>query len=96
MEVAVEEDPKEAARKERKTPQVEKLLRQFMDLDGPKGTSKAYRANYDSIFEADCFWCKCHKKKSEMRGVDQLIVNGETHQDVFVCHRCFTQPPVPK
>jgi hypothetical protein len=45
-------DPKIAARNERYTPEVEKLLRLNMDLDGPKGTSKKFRDNYDRVFGA--------------------------------------------
>jgi hypothetical protein len=45
-----EEDPKEVARKERNTPEVSRLLRQFTDLDGPKGNSRAYQEGWERIF----------------------------------------------
>jgi hypothetical protein len=53
-----EEDPKEVARKERDTPEVSRLLRQFTNLDGPKGSSRAYKEGWERIFgkkeESEC------------------------------------------
>lgn len=43
-----EEDPKETIRKERKTPQTERLLRQFLSLESGNYASAAYRAGYDA------------------------------------------------
>lgn len=34
----------------RHKPETEKILRQFLNIDGPKGTTDAYRDNYDRIF----------------------------------------------
>jgi hypothetical protein len=45
-----EEDPKEVARKERNTPEVARLLRQFTGTDGPKGNSRAYQEGWERIF----------------------------------------------
>lgn len=52
-----EEDPKEVARIERKTPQVEKLLRQFLQVDGPKGNSAAFQEGWDRTFANKCIEC---------------------------------------
>jgi len=47
-----EKDPKIAARDERYTPEVEKLLRiNCMNLDGPKGTTRKFRDNFDRVFK---------------------------------------------
>lgn len=45
-----EDDPKEVARQERQKPGVEKLLRQFLSADGPKGASAAYRIGWLRAF----------------------------------------------
>lgn len=52
-----EEDPKEVAKKERKTPQVERLLRQFLKTDGPKGATNAYKEGWERIFGNKCQAC---------------------------------------
>jgi len=51
-----EEDPKEAARIEAKSPQVQKLLRQFM-TDGPKGNSPTYKENLEQALSNSCLSC---------------------------------------
>lgn len=48
-----EEDPKIVARNERRTPEVEKLLRPYLNLDGPKGTTKKFRDNFDRVFKTE-------------------------------------------
>lgn len=55
--MSLEEDPKEVARKERQTPEVEKLLKQFLQTDGPKGNSRAFRSNWERTFEK-CGECR--------------------------------------
>lgn len=52
--MSAEDDPQAAAKRERKTPEVERLLRQFLRTDGPAGHSEAYREAYARIFEKDC------------------------------------------
>lgn len=52
-----EEDPKIVARNERRTPEVEKMLRQFVG-DGPKGNTDAYRV----------WWCRTFGAKSQEHG----------------------------
>lgn len=52
-----EEDPKIVARNERKTAQVERLLRQFLKTDGPKGATSAYKDGWDRIFGNKCAEC---------------------------------------
>ncbi len=47
-----ENDPKETARIERKTPQTEKLLRQFLKLESGMYGSKTWRKNYDTALGA--------------------------------------------
>ncbi len=42
-----EDDAKESARKERHTPQTEKILRQFLTLESCNANSKTWRKNYD-------------------------------------------------
>ncbi len=54
---SLEEDPKEVARKEAKTPEVQRLLRQFLTLDGPKGNSKAYKENLEKALTDKCLDC---------------------------------------
>ncbi len=54
---SLEEDPKEVARKEAKTPEVQRLLRQFLTLDGPKGNSKNYKENLEKALENKCLDC---------------------------------------
>lgn len=51
-----EEDPKEAARIEAKSPQVQRLLRQFM-TDGPKGNSTQYKDNLEAALSDKCEPC---------------------------------------
>ena len=46
----MEEDPKDVAKRERGTPQVEQLLRQFSGIDGPKGVTPEYRRNWARVF----------------------------------------------
>lgn len=88
-----EEDPKEVARIERKSPEVERGLRQFMQLDGPKGTSEEYRAKYDLIFKgADCFRCGGRFLKSDMKALKSAkSVEGPEVEwvDVHCCKICF-------
>lgn len=43
-------DPKEEARKSRKTPEVERLLRQFSNVDGPKGATAEYKKGWARAF----------------------------------------------
>ncbi len=57
MAKSLEEDPKEVARKEAKTPQVQRLLRQFLKMDGPKGSSEAYKENLGKALESLCLDC---------------------------------------
>ena len=54
---SLEEDPKEVARKERKTVEVERGLRQFLKLDGPKGNTRRYLDNYEATFGNKCEPC---------------------------------------
>ncbi len=54
--MSLEEDPKEVARKEAKTPQVQQLLRQFM-IDGPKGNSKRFKDNLENALANKCLDC---------------------------------------
>lgn len=54
--MANEEDPKEAARIEAKSPQVQKLLRQFM-TDGPKGNTPTYKNNLEQALSNLCLSC---------------------------------------
>lgn len=51
-----EEDPKEAAKKEARSPQVQQLLRQFM-TDGPKGNSPTYKENLEQALSNSCLTC---------------------------------------
>ncbi len=51
-----EEDPKEAAKKEVRSAQVQQLLRQFM-TDGPKGNTKNYKENIGRAIELKCLSC---------------------------------------
>ncbi len=55
--MSLEEDPKEVARKEAKTPEVQRLLRQFLTIDGPKGNSKTYKENLEKAMYAKCLDC---------------------------------------
>ena len=45
-----EKDPKITARDERQSPDTEKLLRQFLNHDGPKGSSGGYGRRHDFMF----------------------------------------------
>ncbi len=54
--MSLEEDPKEVARKEAKTPEVQRMLRQFM-TDGPKGNSKSYKENLEASLVNKCLDC---------------------------------------
>lgn len=56
----MEDDPKSAAKKARYHPQTERLMRQFLSTDGPKGASEEFRT-------ASC-WCECGKLKSQEHG----------------------------
>ncbi len=64
MEDRGEEDPKEAARLERKSPEVEKLLRQFV-TDGPKGNSKKFKDNLEAALANKCENCNGFGKTGE-------------------------------
>lgn len=55
--MANEEDPKQAARDEAKRPEVQRLLRQFLKVDGPKGNNSAYREGWERIFGGRTFTC---------------------------------------
>jgi hypothetical protein len=59
--MANEEDPKQVAKQERQRPEVERMLRQFLNTDGPKGNKDAYREGWERIFgekkEAEPFLC---------------------------------------
>lgn len=46
-----EEDPKIVARNERSSPEAERMLRQFLNTDGPKGNSKNYDKGYEFAFK---------------------------------------------
>ena len=43
-------DPKELARVIRKTPETEKHLRQFLNVDGPKGNSTEFKKGWARMF----------------------------------------------
>lgn len=49
-----EEDPRDVAKRERNSPEVERLLRQFLNTDGAKGNTETYRDAYARIFEKEC------------------------------------------
>ena len=61
-----EDDPKEAAKKERKSPATEKILRQFLTLESGNFVTKKMRDNYDVAikgsptldFTAHCTKCE--------------------------------------
>ena len=53
---SVEEDPKEVARLERKTPQAERLMKQFCKLESSVNAS-AYKAGYELAFANKCLDC---------------------------------------
>lgn len=65
MPIVNEDDPKEVARQERNSPECQRLLRQFVNTDGPKGTTRAYRNNFDTIFRKTCQLCGTVRKSSE-------------------------------
>ena len=44
------EDPKDVAKRERKRPEVERLLRQFVG-DGPRGATPAYKRGHAFAFD---------------------------------------------
>lgn len=46
-----EDDPKSAAKKARAHPDTERLLRQFLSTDGPKGSSREFQRGYVFNFE---------------------------------------------
>lgn len=52
-----EEDPKEVAKKELRTPEAQKLLRQFVNTDGPKGNSAAYQEGWERTFGKKSYFC---------------------------------------
>lgn len=69
-----EEDPKIVARNERKSPQVEKLLRQFLNHDGAKGNTSAYIRGHEFNFS----WSQ------EMRDLcNRYMAEGMTFADAF-------------
>ena len=47
----MEDDPKSAAMKARYHPQTERLMRQFLSTDGPKGASKEFQRGWVFNFE---------------------------------------------
>lgn len=62
-----EEDPKEVARQELRTPEAQKMLRQFLSVDGPKGVTDAYRQGYDAIdWRKECRICGAKRPSAEM------------------------------
>lgn len=55
--MANENDPKQAAKEARKHPDVERMLRQFLNHDGAKGATQGYRAGYDAAFQGKVSRC---------------------------------------
>lgn len=45
-----DEDPKAVARAELRRPETQRLLRQFLNLDGPKGVTDEYRRSWNRMF----------------------------------------------
>ncbi len=68
MAYANEEDPKITARNERKHPDTEKLLRQFLSLESGNFARDAYRASE--------VWCACGRRMNR-RGKDGSTVPCE-------------------
>ncbi len=52
-----EEDPKEVARKEAASPQVQRLLKQFKTLESTNANTKRFIKNYEEIFGGKCLDC---------------------------------------
>ena len=67
--MANEEDPKEVARKERNSPEVQRLLRQFV-TDGPKGNSPDYKKNLEAALSNKCLDCD---------GFGKMAVHGQKY-----------------
>jgi hypothetical protein len=80
--VANEEDPKTAAKKELATPEAQRLLRQFVNTDGPKGTTNEYRAAWIRVFGKTCSKC-CEKYDPR----ESLAIG-----DVLLCPTCAQEP----
>lgn len=55
--MSAEDDPKAAAKRARNTPQAERMLRQFLSVDGPKGNTENYKEQYARIFGDKCLDC---------------------------------------
>lgn len=55
--MSLEEDPKEVAKKEARSPEVQRLLRQFVNNDGPKGNTPEYKENLGKALELKCLSC---------------------------------------
>lgn len=75
-----EEDPKIVARNERKSPEVEKLLRQFLSTDGPKGVTDEYRARHEFSFK----WTDEQRAKVNRRleeGIPFIVAFNEVLND---------------
>ena len=54
--MSLEEDPKEVARKERKTPQCDQLMKQFCKMESSVDPVK-YKAGHDLTFSNKCLDC---------------------------------------
>ena len=77
---ANEEDPKEAAKQARRYPETEKLLRQFLHTDGPKGNGQAYLDGWDRNFGGQkSEWPVCCNQKMKMKAHTTLY---------YECQRC--------
>ncbi len=55
--MSVEEDPKEVAKKERRSPEVERLLRQFRSIESCNANTEIYVENHEKIFSNKCLDC---------------------------------------
>lgn len=85
---SLEEDPKEAAKQARRLPETEKAMRQFLNIDGPKGVTESYRENYDLVFRGeDCSHCKRRFLKTQLKA-EKIIKDGK-ETDGFLCAECF-------
>lgn len=54
--MSLEEDPKEVARKERKTVEADRLMKQFCNMESSVDPSK-YKAGHDKAFRNLCLDC---------------------------------------
>ena len=75
-----EEDPKEAAKQARKYPETERLLRQFLHTDGPKGATEKYREGWERNFAGRVEkWPECCGQRMKLKVGNTLYAE---------CQRC--------